>query len=425
MTAVADGGGFAADRVRWLDRPLASYYLLLGSTGLLLTLGTIMVLSASSIESFAESGSSFTVFQRHVMWLCMGIPALIVATRLPVKFFRWLGYPLLLLSLVLLLLVLVPGFGVTVSGSTRWIDFGPLRVQPSEPAKLALALWGADLLVRKKKLLREWKHLLVPLLPVAALFWGLVMLQPDLGTTLAMVIVVMSLLWVVGAPMRLFATLVTVLLGLVVLMIAIEPYRMRRITGFMDPFADAQDSGYQAVQGIYALASGGWWGLGLGSSREKWDYLPAAHTDYIYAIVGEELGLLGTLVVLLLFATFAYAGMRIARRTTDPFARLVAAAITAWIVGQGCINMGAVVGLLPITGIPLPLISFGGSALIPMLFAIGMLAAIARTEPGARAALASRKPGPVARAASALRPGGSSSGARSATPRRRPTPRAR
>ena len=233
---------------------------------------------------------------------------------------------------------------------------------------------------------------------MTALLAGLIMLEPDLGTTIVLLLVTMALLWVVGAPVRLFAAISTTVAGLTGLLIYIEPYRMARFTGFLNPFADPLGRGFQAIQGLYALSSGGWWGIGLGASKEKWlGGLPNAHTDYVFAIIGEELGLVGTFTVLLLFATLAYAGIRTARRTTDPFVRLAATAVTAWLVGQAVVNVGAVVGLLPITGIPLPLISFGGSALLPTLFAVGMLASFARTEPGAAAALAARTGGPLSR----------------------------
>ncbi len=382
-----------AGRLPLLHRPLTSYYLVLGSAVMLVALGLVMVLSASSVQSYSQSGSSFTIFQKQALWVAVGLPVLWVASRLPTAVYRWVGYPLLVASVVLLAAVLVPGVGHNVSGATRWIDLGPLQVQPSEPAKLALALWGADLLTRKARLLGQWRHLLVPLVPVTLLIVVLVMREPDLGTTLVLLIVALALLWVVGAPARLFGVLTGGVIAMAVLMIAMEPYRMARITGFLDPFADPQKSGYQAVQGLYALASGGWFGVGLGASRQKWNYLPNQYTDYIFAIIGEELGLVGTLVVLLLFATLGYAGIRIARRTSDPFRRLAAAAVTAWLLGQALVNMGAVVGLLPITGIPLPMVSFGGSALLPTLFAIGMLMSFARAEPGAAAALAARRPG--------------------------------
>jgi cell division protein FtsW len=390
----------AAARVPVLQRPLASYYLVLASTAALLLIGLVMVFSASSVKSYATYHSSYAIAVKQALFMAVGIPCMWAASRVPVRVWRMLGYPLLLAAVAGLVLVLVPGIGRNVDGATRWIPLpGGFNIQPSELAKLALALWGADLLVRKKKLLREWKHLFVPLLPVAGLVCFLVMLEPDMGTTLATVSIVVALLWVVGTPLRYFAALLATLVALGSALAVLEPYRLARLTAFLHPFNDPQGTGYQAVQGLYALSSGGWFGLGLGASREKWSGgLPNAHTDFVFAIIGEELGLLGTIAVLLLFTTLTYAGVRIAKRTTDPFARLAATGVTAWLAAQALINMGAVVGLLPITGIPLPLISFGGSALIPTLVAIGMLLSFARTEPGAAQALAARRINPFRRA---------------------------
>ncbi len=378
-------------RVPLLARPMASYYLIASASALLLGLGLVMVLSASSVTSYATSGSSFSVFIKQLMWVAIGVPALLLANRMSTRVLRMLAYPLLLAGIGGLLLVLVPGIGVSAYGATRWVGVGSFTLQPSELAKLGLALWGADLLVRKKRRLREWRHLLIPLLPVATLLAMLVMLEPDLGTTLVIVTILMTLLWVVGSPARLFAGLLSVIGMLVTYLAVAEPYRLARLASFADPFKDSQDTGWQAVQGLYALASGGWWGVGLGASREKWSYLPNAHTDFILAIIGEELGLVGTLLVVVLFGVLAYGGIRVAQRSSDQFGRLVAAAITAWLVGQALINMGAVVGLLPITGIPLPLISFGGSSLLLTMFAIGILLSLAKTEPAAAQVIAARR----------------------------------
>ena len=402
-----------------LDRPLASYYLVVGSTGALLLLGLVMVLSASSVSSYQASGNSYALFERQLMWVGLALPLAVGGARMSVRWARLLGYPLVLLSAAGLLLVLVPGVGVSAYGATRWIGAGSLTIQPSEVGKLALALWGADLLVRKRRRLGEWRHLLVPLLPVGALFAALVMLEPDMGTTIVLLLVVLGLLWVVGAPARLFLSVAAAIGALGGLLAILEPYRLARLTSFVHPFADAQGDGYQAVQGIYALASGGWWGNGLGASHEKWDYLPNAHTDFIFAIIGEELGLVGTLLVLVLFGILGYAGIRVAQRSRDPFIRLAATGITAWLLGQALVNVGAVVGVLPITGIPLPFISFGGSALLPTLFAVGLLAGFARRERDQPSGTRLR---PVAARAPGRRPAGSPLRSRPGRTRR---PRAR
>jgi cell division protein FtsW len=374
-----------------LQRPLASYYLVLVSTGLLLAIGFVMVLSASSVRSYSTYGSSYTIALKQGIFLAIGLPLMWVASRLPVRVWRLAAAPLLLASIALLVVVLVPGIGRNVDGARRWIPVtGGFNLQPSELAKLGLALWGADLLVRKKKLLRDWKHLMVPLVPVVGVIALLVMLEPDMGTTIVMMSILMALLWVVGTPFRVFGVLLTGALTLGSLLAVAEPYRLRRFTSVLDPCSVQHrlHEGYQACQGLQAMTSGGWFGLGLGASREKWaGGLPNPYTDFVYAIVGEELGLLGTLTVLILFTTLVYAGFRIAKRTKDPFARLAAAAVTVWIAVQALVNMATVVGLLPITGIPLPLISFGGSALVQTLIALGMLVSFARAEPGAEAAL--------------------------------------
>jgi cell division protein FtsW len=391
VSLVSDGpSALDSSRTPLLQRPLASYSLLLTSTVLLLVLGLVMVFSASFVRSYADTGSAYATGLKQATFICLGLPMMLVAARMPVRVFRAAAYPLLGAVLVLLVLVLV--VGREVKGATSWIAL-PLgfNLQPAELAKLALAVWGADLLVRKQKLLHEQRHLLVPLVPVSCLVLALILLQPDFGTAVSVCVVVVALLWVVGTPLRLFAALCGGVVVAAGFLAVSAPHRVERLMSFRDPFADAGDTGYQAVQGFYALSSGGWFGLGLGASREKWaGGLPEAHTDYIFAIIGEELGLLGTLTVLALFTVLIYSGVRIAHRATDPFVRLASSAVTAWIAAQAIINMGAVVGLLPITGIPLPLVSFGGSALLATLAAIGMLLAFARQEPGAAEALRAR-----------------------------------
>jgi cell division protein FtsW len=382
-------------RVGALQRPLASYYLVGVSSGLLVAIGFVMVLSASSVRSYATYGSSYSIAVREGIYVVLGLIAMWVCSRIPVRVWRLLGTPLLLGSIGLLVLVLIPGIGHGVDGARRWIPLpAGATLQPSEIAKLGLVLWGADLLVRKKKLLRDWKHLMVPLVPAVGLVALLVMLEPDMGTTIVVMSILVALLWVVGTPFRVFSALISVLLVGGAFLVALEPYRLRRVLSFLDPCSAEHrlHAGYQACQGLQAMTSGGWFGLGLGASREKWvGGLPNPYTDFVYAIIGEELGLLGTLTVLLLFSVLTYSGFRIAKRTKDPFVRLAAAGITVWVTVQALVNIGTVVGLVPITGIPLPLISFGGSALVLTMAALGMLMSFARTEPGAEAALKARR----------------------------------
>ncbi|MBO3745439.1 putative lipid II flippase FtsW [Streptosporangiaceae bacterium NEAU-GS5] len=384
-----------------LDRPLTSYYLVLGCSALLLALGLMMVLSASSIEAIQKTGNPFYWFLNQARSVALGIPLMWVCSRLPQRFFRLAGYPLMAISIIGLVMVLF--IGTSQLGAQRWIDLGPIYLQPSEPAKLALVLWGADLLARKARGGRiEWRHLLIPLMPGVAILAVLVMLGRDLGTTLVLVVVFLALLWVVGAPVRLFAGMLALIALATVIMITTEGYRSDRIDGWLNVWANAKGSGYQAAQGQIAMGSGGWFGLGLGSSRQKWDWVPHAESDFIFSILGEELGLMGTLVVVALFGLLGYAGLRIASRVSDPFIRLAAAATVAWIAGQAIVNIGAVIGVFPITGIPLPLVSYGGSALLPTLAALGMLLSFAKREPGAAQALTARGPGPLAWALSWL-----------------------
>ncbi|HEV2087451.1 MAG TPA: putative lipid II flippase FtsW [Cryptosporangiaceae bacterium] len=370
-----------------LRRPMTSYYLLLASAGLLLGLGLIMVLSASSIVSYTGSGSAFTIFNRQGTWALVGLPAFWLALRMPLRLWPLLGWPAVLASAVML--ALLPFYGKEVNGVRLWLEVGPVQVQPVEVAKLALALWGAAVLVGKRPLLTSWRHLAVPLLVVSTVLFALVA-PSDFGGMVVLVLVLGALLWVAGVRFRVFAVLGVVTSAAATVLILASPERIDRLSSFRDPFADQQDTGFQAVRGFYSLATGGWFGVGLGQSREKWGRLPLAYNDFIYAVIGEELGVLGSLVVLLLFTVMTYAGLRIARRMDDPFRRLVASACTVWLGGQALINIGGVLGLLPITGLPLPLISAGGSALVITMFVIGMLASFARTEPDAVTALHAR-----------------------------------
>jgi cell division protein FtsW len=377
---------------RLLRRPLASYYLVLGAAGLLLTLGLIMVFSASSVYSLREFGSSYYLVTRQVAWVLVALPVAFVVSRMSPRSIRRLGLPLLLVSLALLLLTYVPSLGEEVRGNRNWIDFGgPFRIQPSELAKLGLVLWGAGVLAGSGRSLRQWKRLVVPFVPVALIVVALTVGQGDLGTAVVLMGVVLTLLWVVGVPSWLFSLAVGIagVSGLYFVMAA--EHRLDRVRLFLDPFADVDDRTFQAAHSIYAFSNGGWWGRGLGASIEKWGGLPEAHTDFIFAIIGEELGLPGTFMVIALFLVLGYAGIRIAWNARDPFVRLATAGITGGLLVQALLNMGSVLAVLPIVGVPLPLVSYGGSALMPMLVAVGVLVAFAKHQPGAQAALAARR----------------------------------
>jgi cell division protein FtsW len=374
-----------------LDRPLTSYYLLLGASTLLLTIGLMMVLSASSVYSYKLYGNSYHVFLRQLTWVGLALPIAFVVSRLPHKLIRAFAWPAILAAVLALALTLVPGLGYETNGNQNWLSIGPLRLQPSELAKLAVILWCADLYARKEKLLGDWRHTLIPMVPVAGLVVGLVVAQKDLGTALVLFAIVLGMLWVVGAPARLFV-LGLCSVGVLVLWLATtSAERLERLTNFADPFKDYEGAGWQSAHGLFAMSSGGLFGKGISASQQKWGTLPEAHTDFIFAVLGEELGLVGPLLVLALFLTIAYAGIRVALRTEDPFVRYMSAGITIWLTVQMMINIGMVLALLPVIGIPLPLVSYGGSALLPSLVALGLLVSFARSEPGAKAALRARR----------------------------------
>jgi cell division protein FtsW len=383
--------GILSSTKRLLDKPLTSYHLVLGVSALLLSLGLLMVLSASSVTSLRDYGNSYPIFFHQAMWVGAGLPLAWLASRLPISFVRGLAWPALLLSCAAIAATYVPGLGVEVNGNQNWLSLGGFQIQPSEFAKLALVLWCADVYARKGKLLRSWSHLIIPVVPAAFLVILLVVGQHDLGTSLVLFAVVLGMLWVVGAPLRLFAGSAIVFGVVAFALVATEKERVARLANFANPLDDYLGQGWQASHGFFALATGGLWGSGIGASTQKWGGLAGAHTDYIFAIIGEEFGLFGTLVVLVLFATLAYAGIRIATRTKAPFVKYASAGIVVWLMCQTLINVGMVLGLLPVIGIPLPLISYGGSALLPTLISLGLLLSFARTEPGAEAALRARR----------------------------------
>lgn len=374
-----------------LDRPLTSYYLLLGASALLLTIGLIMVLSASSVYSFkVNDGDSYSVVKRQLLWVLLGIPCAWVASRLPYAFIRRLAWPAVLLAVVLLALTQT-GLGKTVNGNTNWLGVGPIAIQPSEIAKLAIVLWAAHVYALKERKLGQMHHIFVPVVPGLLAVTALVVLQRDLGTALVLFAILLAMLWVVGAPARLFTFALTCIGVVAIFLASTSDERRERLTNFADPFKDYHDAGWQPAHGLYALSTGGWFGQGIGASQQKWGDLPEAHTDFIFAVLGEELGLVGTLLVLGLFLTISFAAIRVAVATTDPFVRYATFGIVVWLLGQAIINIGMVLALLPVIGIPLPLISYGGSALLPSLVALGLLIGFARREPEAALALAVRR----------------------------------
>ncbi|MQA60783.1 MAG: putative lipid II flippase FtsW [Actinophytocola sp.] len=382
----------------WLSRPLASFHLVLALCGLLTVIGAVMVLSASSVEStvVTNGASAYSLFKKHLLFAVIGVGVFWLCVRIPLRAIRAVSATVMFVSIGLLLLVLTP-LGATVNGSQGWIVVAGVSLQPVELAKVALALWGAHILVVKSRFAHQWRHLLVPLVPVALLMFALLMAQPDLGGTVSLGVVLIALLWFGGAPRQLFTAVIAGGVAAVLGLALVADYRMARVISFLSPGSDAAGAGYQANQALYALADGGLFGKGLGQGGSKWHYLPNVQHDFIFALIGEELGFIGCAVVIGLFAAVAIVGLRIATRNIDPWIRIVSGSLTAWLVSQAAINIGYVVGLLPVTGVTLPLISYGGTSLVITLGLFGILANCARHEPAAVAALRTQGPGKFGR----------------------------
>ena len=380
----------------WLERPMTSWHLITAIFFLLLGFGLLMVLSASSIASYkANDGSSFATFENQAVFAAVGMIGFLFSSRISTRVLRTFSFPLVAISMLLLSAVLA--VGKSVGGARSWIVIGPLQFQPSEVAKLALLLWMGHVLAARRNTLRSIRALLIPVLPVFVCMVALIMLEPDLGTTVSLGIVFIAVLWFGGAPWWMFATL-TAGAGLLFVYLANSAgYRVARIAAWLHPSTASAASTFQIRQSFYGLASGHIFGAGLGQSIAKTGWVANADSDFIFAVIGEELGLIGAGLLLILFGMLAYTGLRIARRNIDPFIKIVASAATIWLVGQAAINICYVVGLLPVTGIPLPMISKGGTSLVITMVVFGLLANFARREPQAAAALHSQGPGRVAR----------------------------
>jgi cell division protein FtsW len=403
-----------------LARPLSSYYLLIASCGLLLMIGLTMVFSATSVKAYAKTGNAFTEISSQAVYALLGLVAFWIFQRLPAVTLRAISKVVLGVAIVLLtLLATISGLASIdvldpkdphigpIAADLNWLLIGSFSIQPGELAKLGIVLWGADMIARTGPNLGHWRELAMPLFPVVGLLFILVGYN-DLGTMLVLLALIVGLLWAAGVRLRVFGALGVLGLAGVGLLIAAasrgagsgaaeaENYRWRRLTSFLEPLEQCDTSSpageycYQLIQGRSAIFEGGWFGVGLGESALKWGWVPEAGNDFIFAIVAEELGVVGCSVVLALLSVLAYTGFRIARRVGDPFRRLAATAITTWLVAQAVINMGGVVGLLPITGLPLPFISAGGTALVVTMAAVGILASFARAEPEASRALNAR-----------------------------------
>ncbi|WP_245535302.1 putative lipid II flippase FtsW [Segniliparus rotundus] len=390
--AVVKGGVGA-----WLSRPLASYHLVITITALLSVFGLIMVLSASAPEAVAHGEDPYSKFWQQLMYVVLGVMLFALALRVSPRMLRTLAFPCMVVAVVSLALVLVPGVGVKIMGARRWFEVAGVSVQPSELAKLALAVWGAHVLASRRRETAVLRDYLVPLIPVSTVMCVLIVLEPNLSTAVSLALIVAALLWYSGLSLKVFASVAVVGVVAAAVLAVSASYRAARVLTLFGKSADPLGSDYQPRQARLSLAAGEWFGKGLGQSRQKYQYVPNAHNDFIFAIIGEELGLIGCLLVLSLFGAFAYVGLRIAQRSLDPFLRLYAASVTTLLLGQMLINVGYVTGLLPVTGVQLPLVSAGGSSIAVTLLMLGILANAARHEPDAVSALRAAPPGRVSR----------------------------
>ena len=359
-------------------RPQSPDFILFFTVIALLGLGVIMVYSSSAVSAYVNYGDSYHFLKHQIAWATLGLLAMLFTMNIDYHVWRKLAKPVMLITVVLLVLVLIPGLGKVVNGARRWLGFGSLYLQPSEIAKLSMVLYmAARLTTNQDKITKFFKGLLPELLALLVVF-GLILKEPDLGTALAISGTVFVLLFTAGAKVSQLASLgLAGVLGIIAAII-VEPYRLRRLFAFSDPWADPLNTGYHIIQSLYAIGSGGLFGVGLGRSREKFLYLPEPHTDFIFAILAEELGLIGTLTVLILFFLFAWRGLKIAISAPDIFGSLLAAGLTTMIIVQALMNIAVVTASMPVTGIPLPFISYGGSALLFTLAGVGILLNISR-----------------------------------------------
>ena len=378
----------------FLSKPVSSYYLLLVSAASLTSLGLVMVLSASSIRSLETNGSSFAIVGRQIAFLILALPVGYIASRLP--FGRWVSLARFSLigSVLILLIVQIPGIGHLVGGNRNWLGYGPVVIQPSEFVKFFLILWAGYMLSRRESRGSGSENVLKLLLPAFLAIMVLILLGHDLGTAAVFAAILLGLLFVSGIQLRLLG--ITSILGLtaIVALIITVPHRMSRLLAVIQPFSPEyyKLAGWQPAHSIMGLASGGLFGVGLGASRQKWGNLAEAHTDFIFSVIGEELGLLGTLAVLLLLSALIYSIFNIAIRAHDPMSRYVCAGIGCWILVQTIMNIGSATSVLPVVGVTLPLVSYGGSSLFATIIALGFVLGTARRDPAIFAALKREKP---------------------------------
>ncbi len=358
----------------------SGYVLLLGLVAVLNVIGLVMVLSASSVyATLREEGSTWEYFLKQSIWLAVGTAVMVVTLRLDYRRWRRLAAPLLAFAVVLLVVVLIPGVGLRVNGAKSWLGIGStLRLQPSELVKFALLVFACDLLARREHRMGDLRVTVRPIVIVLAVVATLMIAQPDLGGTLVMGAIILAVFFVAGVPLVPLSGMTVAGGALAVIAALSAEYRSNRVFAFLHPGADPRGTGYQINQSLLGVASGRINGVGLGASRAKWGFLPNAHTDFIFAVIGEELGLVGSLLVIGLFGAFALLGMRAAIRAPDRFGMLIASGVTAWIITQAVVNLGGVVGVMPITGLTLPFVSYGGSSLVISMAATGILLNVAR-----------------------------------------------
>jgi len=359
-------------------KPKSPDFILFFTVVALLGLGVVMVYSSSAVSAQVNYDDGYYFLKRQVIWATLGIVAMLFTMSIDYHLWRKLAKPVMLGTLVLLVLVLIPGLGKVVNGARRWLGFGSFYLQPSEIAKLSMVLFSADSLAKNQSKLADFVKGLMPQLLALLVVFGLILKEPDLGTALAIAGTIFLLLFTAGARLSHLAYLGSVGVVGIIVAIIVEPYRLKRLLAFSNPWADPLDTGYHIIQSLYAIGSGGLFGVGLGRSREKFLYLPEPHTDFIFAILGEELGFIGTAAVVTLFFLFAWRGLKIAIAAPDIYGSVLATGMTTMIIVQALMNIAVVTASMPVTGIPLPFISFGGSALIFMLAGVGILLNISR-----------------------------------------------
>jgi cell division protein FtsW len=378
---------------RFLAKPVNHFYMLLISAGALSFLGLIMVFSASSIHSLDTRGTALSIVIRQFVFLLLALPLAAYLSRLGAKKWETVGKFGFIISILILMVLLIPGVGKTVNGNTNWINLKYFDVQPSEFAKFFMILWASHQLSRREISGKFNTHVLRLIAPAFCFILFLVMLGRDLGTASVIAVILAGLLFVSGIRLRLFGTICAVGALVFATLVVTSTYRMQRFLVFLDPFApeDYKDLGWQPAHSLLGLASGGLFGVGLGGSRQKWGNLPEAHTDFIFSVIGEELGLVGTLGVLILIATLIYSIFRIGLRAQDPMTRFACAGIGIWIAVQSILNIGSATSVLPVVGVTLPLVSYGGSALVATICAVGFVAGAALRDPEVRKELVKKQ----------------------------------